>query len=358
MKQPLYLSAGKPAQYLISCGIVLATALLCFVCNDFISYHTAALLLMLAVSVVAAMYDIFPVLLACVLSGLILNYFFIPPLFTLHIRTPEDFLLLLIFFLIAIVNAVFNFKIRREERKTRERAARRDALKLYNTLFNSLSHELKTPIATVMGATEMLRENETLSEATRRELLSQIDMAGNRLHRQVENLLSMSRLESGMLTLNKDWCDMHELMHTVAKQVKDPCCHSIVIKENESLPLFRLDIGLIQQAVYNIVQNALLYTPDGSVITLSANAESEGCVITITDNGPGFPEDAIGTLFDKFYRLPDTKAGGTGLGLSITKGFVEAHGGTITARNMENGGAGFTLFIPAEANYLNKLKNE
>jgi two-component system sensor histidine kinase KdpD len=358
MKQPLYLSAGKPTQYFISCGIVFGTALLCFSFSDLITYHIAALMLMLAVSVIAALYDIFPVLLACILSGLILNFFFIPPLFTLHIRTPEDFLLLLIFFLIAIVNAVFTFRIRREERKTRERAARRNALKLYNTLFNSLSHELKTPIATVIGATEMLRDNDTLSDANRKELLSQIDLAGNRLHRQVENLLSMSRLESGMITLNRDWCDMHELMHTVVQQAKDPCSHTIIIKDNENLPLFKLDIGLIQQALYNIVQNALLYTPDGSIINLSASTESNGCIITISDTGPGFPEDAISTLFDKFYRLPDTKAGGTGLGLSISKGFVEAHGGTITAENNAAGGAHFTLYIPAEANYLNKLKNE
>jgi two-component system sensor histidine kinase KdpD len=353
-----YLHGSKPQHYVISALLVLAPALLCFMFREYVSYHVTAMLLLVAVSVVATLYDIYPVLLSATLSALLLNFFFLPPLFTFHIKTPEDLLLLFIFFVFAVVNAVFTVRIRREERKTRERAARRNALRLYNTLFNSLSHELKTPIATIIGAVDTMRESPLLTESNRQELLSQMDTAGQRLHRQVENLLSMSRLESGMLTLNKDWCDMAELMHAVVKQVKHKEAHKITISENHNLPLFKLDIGLIQQAVYNIVQNAVIYTPPGSEITLSARQEGSNCSITIADNGPGFPEDTVNCIFDKFYRLPDTRAGGTGLGLSIAKGFVEAHAGTITAANAETGGAVFILTFPAEANYLNKLKNE
>lgn len=352
-----FLKQSKSKQYLVSVSLALAVALLCFGLSGYVSYHTAALLLLVTVSVVATLYDIYPVLSAAALSALILNFFFIPPLYTFHIYTPEDLLMLVSFFIIAVVNAVFTFRIRREERKVRERASRRETLKLYNTLFNSLSHELKTPIATVIGAADMLKDNPDLSDKNRRELLYEIGLAGQRLNSQVENLLNMGRLESGMLTLKRDWCDVQELLHSVIKEVWDNC-HSISIDENASTPLVKLDQGLVRQALANVVQNALIYTPAGSEIRLSAQYENEVCIITIADNGPGIPEAALRQLFDKFFRLPDTKAGGTGLGLSIAKGFTEAHGGNIAAENADGGGAVFTLAIPAEANYLNRLKNE
>ena len=358
MKRLIYITPGKPVQYLTSSGIVAITALVCFVFSDYISYHVTALMLMLVVSVVATLYDIFPVLLGALLSALILNFFFIPPLFTLHVRTPEDLLMLLIFFVIAVVNAVFTFRIRREERKTRERAARRESLKLYNSLFNSLSHELKTPIATIIGAVDTLRESAALPESARQELIAQIGIAGNRLHRQVNNLLDMSRLESGNLKPARDWNDVTEMLHTVAQQVHNPGNHIITVANNDSLPLFRLDAGLLQQAVYNIAQNAILYTPPGSSVVLSARQEDGKCIVTIADNGPGIPKEHLSHLFEKFYRIPGTAGQGTGLGLSIARGFVEAHGGTVTVENAETGGTVFTLSIIAEASYLNKLKNE
>lgn len=358
MKQRLYITAGQPVHYSTACGIVAVTALSCFVFDDYIPYHVAALLLMLAVSIIATLYEILPVLMAAVMSALILNFFFIPPLYTLHIRTPEDLLMFLIFFVIAVVNGVFTFRIRREERKTRERAARRESLKLYNTLFNSLSHELKTPIATIIGAVDTFRENRSLSDASRYELVAQIGTAGERLHREVNNLLNMSRLESGNLKPVKDWNDVSEMLHHVAQQVYNPGTHTITVAENDSLPLFRFDLGLMQEAVRNIVQNAVFYTPPGSLVVLSARQEGEQCIITIADNGPGIPNEHLAHIFDKFYRAPETAGQGTGLGLSIARGFVEAHGGTISADNAATGGALFTIIFPAEATYLNKLKNE
>ncbi|AWH84504.1 sensor histidine kinase [Flavobacterium album] len=357
MKHPMYMNPGKPPQYFISCGIVLATALVCYAFSDYISYHIAALLLVLAVSAIAMVYEVYPVLLSATLSALLLNFFFMPPLYTFHVNTHEDLLMLLIYFVIAVVNAVFTLRLKREERKTRERAERRNTLKLYTTLFNSLSHELKTPIATIIGATDTLRENHSLSEGNKEKLLAEISTAGLRLNTQVENLLNMGRLESGMLKINPDWCDVNELLYSMAREAK-ASTHSIEVVPNENLPLVKLDIGLIHQALYNLVKNAVAYTPAGSQIKLSGNHTGGMISISVEDNGPGLPEDSLLEIFDKFYRVPNTAAGGTGLGLSIVKGFVEAHGGTITAKNVPAGGALFTLLLPAEANYLNKLKNE
>ena len=167
----------------------------------------------------AMLFDIFPVLLTAVLSGLILNYFFIQPLFTFHITNTEDILLFLMYLIIALVNAVLTFKIREAEKKARDKEEKVKTIQLYDTLLNSLSHELRTPIATIVGSIDILKENRNkLSETSQKELLEEIDKASIRLNRQVENLLNMSRLETGMLKLKRDWCDVNELIYTVIQK--------------------------------------------------------------------------------------------------------------------------------------------
>ena len=114
----------------------------------------------------------------------------------------------------------------------------------------------------------------------------------------------------------------------------------------------------MEQIIYNILHNSLQYTPDNSIIKVSAECDQEICIITIQDNGNGFPEAELEHVFEKFYRLPHTKAGGTGLGLSIVKGFTEAHGGNVLLQNLPAKGACFTIRIPSETNYIKNLKNE
>ena len=153
------------------------------------SYKTVALVLLMTVSVIAILFEIFPVLLAAVLSAVIWNYFFIPPLFTFDIGNTEDLLMFLLYFVIALVNAVLTIKIREAEKKARDKEEKEKELKLYNTLLNSLSHELRTPIATILGSVDMLKESrDKLSVDNQNELLNEIGIAGNRLNRQVENI--------------------------------------------------------------------------------------------------------------------------------------------------------------------------
>ena len=166
---------------------------------EFIGYRIVALILLLVVSLLAMLIDIFPVLVTALLSALIWNFFFIPPTFTFHIGTPEDALMFLMYFVIAMINAVLTFKIREFERKARDKEEKEKSIKLYNILLNSLSHELRTPIATIIGAIDTIKDNETkLSNNNKKELYSEIEIASFRLNRQVENLLNMSRLEAGI----------------------------------------------------------------------------------------------------------------------------------------------------------------
>jgi two-component system sensor histidine kinase KdpD len=313
----------------------------------------------MTVSVVAMLFEIVPVLLAAVLSAVLWNVFFIPPLYSFRINNTEDLLMFLMYFIIALVNVVLTFKIREAEKKARDKEEKEKELKLYNTLLNSLSHELRTPIAAILGSVEMLKDDkDKLSARSQIELLDEIFIAGNRLNRQVENILNMSRLESGMLKPKSDWTDMNELINSTIQKLFPVDGHQFIFQNNENLPLFKLDNGLTEQILYNLLHNAVRYTPEHTSIVINVNHESDYCLITVSDNGDGFPEKEIALVFDKFYRLPHTKTGGSGLGLSIVKGFTEAQNGTIKLENNEQGGAKFTIEIPSETSYLNNLKNE
>lgn len=340
--------------------LIVLTAVLCFFSVDFIGYRAVALILLVVVSINAILFDIFPVLLSALLSALIWNFFFIPPILTFHIGTPEDGLMFLMYFVIASINAVLTYKIREVERKEREEEEKAKAIKLYNTLLNSLSHELRTPISTIIGAIDTIKDNPTkLTDNNRNELYSEIEIASNRLNRQVENLLSMSRLEAGFIQPKKDWCDLNELVFTAIKDNKDDANnHKIEFTPNEDLPLFKLDSGLIEQILHNLIHNALQHTPENSIIKIKVSQNETNGIIQVSDNGKGFTENEIAFVFDKFYRLNNTATGGTGLGLSIVKGFTEAMGGQVYLENLPQGGAKFTIEIPCEFSQNTNLENE
>lgn len=345
--------------YLISITTVLIASGICYLSIPLIGYQTVALILLLLVSVLAMLLDILPVMIAAVLSAVIWNFLFIPPVFTFHIDRPEDLLMFLLYFVIALVNAVLTFKIRQVEKKARDKEEKENAIRLYDTLLNSLSHEFRTPIATIIGSVDVLKENaEKLSLSNQQELLDQIGAAGIRLNRHVENLLNMNRLETGMLRLHLDWCDMNELVYSAILKVSEDKQYDIRFSPDENLPLFRIDSGLIEQALINLIHNAVNHTSLNTKVSVSVMNNEGECMISVSDNGQGIPEQQQAHIFDKFYRLPDSKPGGSGLGLSIVKGLTEAHNGTINVRNRTEGGAIFTMKIPAETSYIHNLKNE
>ena len=337
--------------------------------TEWIGYHSVALLLLLTVSVLAMRFGLYPVLVAATLSALIWDYFFIPPYFTLTVGSKEDFLFLIMYFVVALLSGVFNYKLRQFEHIERQKEERDVAIRLYNTLFDSLSHELRTPIATILGATDVLQESEEkLSKQNKQELTSEISNAALRLNNQLEDLLNTSRLESGFIRPNLEWCDINELIYTVLNKIQKILIeHKIVVEIDENLPLVKLDFGLMEQVLSNLIRNAANYTPNHTEILVKAyllkehvgsivdennandivqDADTYQLKIEVSDNGKGIPNDEIAAIFTKFYRINNTKTGGTGLGLFIAKGFVEAQGGTIRAINKPTDGAIFIIELP------------
>jgi two-component system sensor histidine kinase KdpD len=490
-------------QYFVINIFVILTAVICFLAKAYIGYQVVSFVLLFLVSILALFYGTGPILLAATLSALIWDYFFIPPRFTLHIERAEDMLMLLMFFIIALMNGILTSRVRRQEKRIRMREERTNALyqltrelslaiglddvskiairyikkyfnldcaiilktelnqlddlvrhetnlklsknelsiaswvfkhsdkagkytdtlpsteytfyplmgdsnmgvvvvehiniftqgeeqfwesflsqisgryereflrttarkayilnesdKLYKTLFNSISHELRIPVATIMGTSDTLL-SQSYPEETKLKLYAEINTASVRLNRLIENLLNMSRLESGRITPRPDWCDVHDLANKVADNLKQeliPFKLSTVIPVD--MPLVYVDFGLIEQVLHNLVLNATQNAPSGTNIRIKFFYELETLTIQVMDRGKGFPVLELAEIFNKFYRGKDAKTGGTGLGLSIVKGFVEANGGTVIAENRQNGGAIFTIKIPVKISEMNQFNKQ
>jgi two-component system sensor histidine kinase KdpD len=350
----------KRFQLPISLVIIFGVAILLLYSVPIWGYRIPALVLLMVVSLFTLIFDIRTVIISSILSALIWNFFFIPPLFTFHIANGEDGLMFLMYFIIALVHTILSFKIKESEKISRDKEDKEKSIKLYNTLLNSLSHELKTPIAAIIGAVDTIKDkNMELSDINKKELINQIEIAGLRLNKEVENLLNMSRLESGSIKLKLDWTDINEVVHIVLSKLDEQSKgYKIVFASNDGLPLMKIDSLLMEQVLYNIIYNAILYTPIGTTIQIGIKIIDELCQIEIIDNGPGFPTTELPFVFNMFYRLPHHKTGSSGLGLSIAKGFVEAHNGVIELRSIENEGARFIINLPAEFSYLNNINNE
>jgi two-component system sensor histidine kinase KdpD len=490
-------------QYFTVLVLVVISSIICYSIRNVIGYQTVSLLLLFLVSILAIFFGTGPILLAATLCAIIWNFFFIPPQFTLHIDKPIDVLMLVMFFIIALLNGVLTSRIRGQEKRIRVREERTHALyqlakdlsiitgyeeitkmaigyihkffrldcsiiikneqnqlnswvqsesrlslsenefsiaawvyknaykagrftdtlpstdytfyplqgnsgnmgviavkhelnftfgeeqfweaflsqisgkfereflrdaakktfllseseKLYKTLFNSISHELRIPVTTILGASDTLL-TQSYPDSIRKKLYSEINIASIRLNRLIENLLNMSRLESGRITAHPDWCDVHDLANSVSEsllQELQPFKFAVIIPPD--MPLVKIDFGLTEQILHNLILNATQYAPLGSRIRLKFFYDEGFLTIQVMDRGIGFPESELTFLFEKFYRGKDSKAGGTGLGLSIVKGFVEAQKGRVVAENRQNGGAKFSIMLPTKTLDINIQEN-
>lgn len=482
------------SQYFVATLTIILTAVVCFLIKEFVGYQVVSFALLIVVSILAFFFGTGPILAAATLSSLIWDYFFIPPEYTLHIERPEDMLMLVMFFIIALLSGVLTSRVRHQEQKIRIREERTHALyqlakelssasgiddvlnlsvrdirkyfrlesaiilkdesgqlektirhetplifseneisiaewtfrhsakagkftdtlptgnytfyplkgnndnvgviavqhskvftqgeeqfwegflpqvsgkiereflrnaarnafvlnesdKLYKTLFNSISHELRIPVSTIMGASDALIAKDYAPEI-RSALYHEVNVASIRLNRLIENLLNMSRLDSGRISPHLDWCDLHDLINkvtqTLSVELKPYTIHCVL---SDDMPLVKLDFGLMEQVLHNLLLNATQHAPEGSNIRVKFFYDNGFLTIQVMDRGSGFSVSDLPMVFNKFYRGELAVAGGTGLGLSIVKGFVEAHNGTITAENRINGGALFTIKIPIE----------
>jgi two-component system sensor histidine kinase KdpD len=206
--------------------------------------------------------------------------------------------------------------------------------RLRAALLSSVSHDLRTPLVSIIGsATSLAGCNGALSSADRSQLVQTILEESDRLNRYVQNLLDMTRLGYGALQPNRDWTDLREIVGRVVQRMKRPAGLEIEVAIPDSLPLLYVDPVLIEQVLVNILDNAAKHSPAGGRIGIDAARDGEELVVRVSDQGPGIPDTARESVFDMFYRVRagDQQTAGTGLGLSICRGLIAAHGGRIEA---------------------------
>ncbi len=223
---------------------------------------------------------------------------------------------------------------------------------LRNALLSSVSHDLRTPLGVVTGATSALLDaNAPKDEATRRELLQTAHEEALRLNRLVGNLLDMTRLEAGALKVHKDLQPLEEVVGSALQRMDDRLLdRKVALDVPADLPLVPFDSALVEQVLINLIENALKYTPASSPLALTARVlEVDASVeVQIADRGPGVAEAEHDKVFDKFYRVHEGEGGGAGLGLAICRGIVSAHGGRIWVTDRQGGGAVFHFTLPLD----------
>jgi two-component system sensor histidine kinase KdpD len=236
----------------------------------------------------------------------------------------------------------------REEATEAEILRRTDQLR--TALLNAVSHDLRTPLATIMASAGSLRQQDVAwTEEERQGFAQAIEEEADHLNHLVGNLLDLSRIEGGSLRPQKSWQDLETLIADVVERLRPVTRgHRLQVEIPPGLAPLWLDPVEIAEVLYNLVENATKYAPPDTEITVTVRQEGGAVAFAVADRGPGIPPSALPNLFDPFYRVLDgrPRPQGLGLGLAIVKGLVEAHGGRVWAENRAGGGARFTFTLP------------
>ncbi len=242
------------------------------------------------------------------------------------------------------------------ERTTSQRSAEETRVNMQteqmrSSLLSAMSHDLRTPLASITGAASTLRsQSDRLPLETKQELLESISDEAERLSRLVGNLLDMTRFESGGVELRRDLYPLEEIVGTVLQRLEPQLEGRTVVTDlAENLRMVFVDDVLIGQVLWNLLENAAKYTPSGSTLELAAFEEQDAVIIEVRDRGPGIPSGEEERIFEKFYRGKSDNVRGVGLGLPICRAIVQAHRGTIQALGREGGGTTFRISLPSES---------
>lgn len=299
-----------------------------------------------------------PAALAALMSVLAFDFFFVPPyqLLTFSVRDTEHFVTFVCFMVVGLLVADWTSRIRGLARdrlglleEARAVELLREKERLQDALLNSISHDLQTPISSIVGALDGLCDTSiNLDQESRQSLLETARSETHRLHRLVRNLLDLTRLESGP-RLKFEECDLTDLVGTALSQLEDALgARQVRLDFEPEAPVLAVDFVLFTQVLVNLIDNALKYSPADSAIELRYRTDPGGVQVEVLDRGGGIAEADRERVFEKFFRRSDTNTSGSGLGLAISRGLVEAHGGRLTATARPGGGTSLVIWLPTE----------
>lgn len=332
------------SSYIISCGLVFLTTLFGELVKKRLEPTNIVMFYLLVVVFAAIRYGRGPAVVTSIVSVLVFDFFLVPPYLTFSVNHIQYVFTFAAFLVVGIVVSTFASKVR-------EQIIQRQTEKLHSALLSSISHDLKTPLVSITGAlTALLDEKSNLDTQHIRELLETARGESDRLNRIVNNLLDMTKMESEVLRISKKPCDLRDLIGACLEQLKDKIgSRDIKIDIPKDFPEIAVDFPFMLKAFFNVIDNALKYSSDGSPLEIRATFVQRKVQVKIRDYGMGIPREDLKRIFEKFYRAERSQdVLGTGLGLCISKGIIEAHGGTISVESTPGKGSTFTVELPLE----------
>lgn len=374
------LASSRLARYFGAALAVSAATALLAVRREHINSATVGLAFLLVVLFVAILWGSKPALLASVLGMLSFNFFFLPPVYTLAIADPQNWVTLTAFLITAV--AVGQLSARAKRRAEEAEAGRREIRRLYeelrdaferaseaealrrnerlkSALLDAVTHDLRTPLTAIKASATLLLEDpetgeqtETLAPGEQRVLLKVINREADKLDRFVEGIVDLARIEAGELELFRSWGAVDEIIDAALIRAESLTSkHVVTIQLEDELPSVRVDARAVAEVVYTLIENATKYSPAGTRVTVEAKRSSDETVqIAVEDQGPGIPLNLRERVFERFFQAagPDVltkgRASGLGMGLAIARGIVEAHGGRIWIETASDGHGARVIF--------------
>jgi two-component system sensor histidine kinase KdpD len=334
-------------EYLVSLGVVALCTAISIPLRFHLALSTFAMLYLLGVIVVSMRCRRPAAILNALLSVTAFYYFCVPVHDSFALEDSNYLITLAVMLIVALVISTLTFKIRAQAADAIRAEIAIQTERTRNALLSAVSHDIKTPLASIYGAaTSLQEESGRLDESQRQELIESIAVESERLNRIVNNLLEMTRLDAG-IELRRDWYPLEEIMGAALTRV-DKLLRGRTVATNipHNLPLIRVDDVLIEEVFTNILENAAKYTEPGTAIEISAIESRQKVVVFVRDSGPGFTPGDEERVFEKFFSGKAGGVGGAGLGLAICRAIVQRHEGSILAANRPGGGAVLTIELP------------
>jgi two-component system sensor histidine kinase KdpD len=310
-----------------------------------------AMVYLLAVVVIALRFSRGAAILSSVLCVAAFDFMFVPPQGTFTVDDVQYLLTFAIMLAVALVISGLMESARRQAEARAALALEAETERIRSTLLASISHDLRTPLAVMTGASSSLAEGgERLSPQERIALAHSIYGQARDMSEQVAKVLQMTRLETGSIALERDWAAIREIAGSVLARLSERLAgHRLIVDLPADLPLVRVDATLIDQALANLVENAARYTPAGTVVQVRGQHRGNELVVSVEDFGLGIDDHDIERVFDKFHRGASAGAGGgVGLGLAICRAIVRLHQGKAWAERIPGGGTAFRFTLPVE----------